>query len=114
MSVIGCQGSQDSCILTRMPGGLPATMSSGPLWVFFSSCFESVDRCYLHLTLRTVSRLPSYVFGDSVAEVCITILLCHALVQAFDNTVAVTVTTTVAVLQSGVTVTVTSRSLLEQ
>lgn len=40
--------------------------------------------------------------------------LCHVLVQAFGNTVAVTVTTTVAVLQSVVTVTVTGRSLLEQ
>lgn len=41
-------------------------------------------------------------------------LLCHVLLRAFDDTVAVTVTTTVAVLQSGMTVTVTSRSLLEQ
>lgn len=48
----------------------------GVLFLLFS---ESVDRCYLHLTLRTVSRFLSSVFGDSVAEVCITMLV-HALV----------------------------------
>lgn len=37
----------------------------------FQLFFESVDGPYLHSTLRTVSRFPSYVFGDSVAEVCI-------------------------------------------
>lgn len=42
------------------------------MWVFISMFFESVDRCYLHSTLRTVSGFLSYEFGNSVAEVYIT------------------------------------------
>lgn len=62
MSVIGCQGSQDPCISVSMPGGLTEIHVLGTpmtVWVFISSFFffffESVDRCYMHSTLRTVS-----------------------------------------------------------
>ena len=106
MSVTGCQGSQGSYISISVPGGLPATLSSGPrMTICFQLFFESVDRRSLRPTLRTVcSCFLSYVSGGCVAEVCITTRvftpLWHVLIQASDNIVAVTVTTVVAVPQS--------------
>lgn len=102
MSVIGCQGSQDSCVLINMLHVLGTLCDH--VGVPFHLFSESIDRCYLHSTLRTVSHCLLYLVTVWLrcASPRVFMPLCHVLVQALGNTVAVTVTIIVAVLQSGV------------